>query len=128
MSGSVIVAGARTPIGAFMGSLSAFTAPELGAIAIKEALIRAGISPDEVDEVIMGEVLTGAVVQRLPPQGQVGPQPHARLLAPACSLGWAELRPIPPQAVSGQDGAAGREITGFRVNGLDSLVEGFLFR
>jgi len=59
----VVLSGARTPIGAFMGSLSAFTAPELGAIAIKAALSRAGISPDEVDEVIMGEVLMGAVGQ-----------------------------------------------------------------
>ncbi|AIE86869.1 acetyl-CoA C-acetyltransferase [Fimbriimonas ginsengisoli] len=63
MEDVVILAGARTPIGAFMGALSTFTGPQLGSFAIKAALERAGVSPEEVDEVIMGEVLTGAVGQ-----------------------------------------------------------------
>src|SRR5690606_16073388 len=53
----VIVAGARTPMGSFQGSLQAMTAPELGAVAIKSALGRTGLAADEVAEVLMGCVL-----------------------------------------------------------------------
>lgn len=59
----VIVSAARTPIGSFQGSLSDFTAPRLGAIAIKAAVERAGITGEDVDEVIMGCVLTGGMGQ-----------------------------------------------------------------
>lgn len=60
----VVIAGAcRTPIGSFGGSLSSFTAPRLGAIVIKEALRRSGISKDQVDEVIFGCVLSAGVGQ-----------------------------------------------------------------
>ncbi|GAB3208364.1 acetyl-CoA C-acetyltransferase [Marinactinospora endophytica] len=57
MPGSVIVSGARTPIGRLLGSLAGFSAVDLGAIAIKAALERAGIGGDRVDYVIMGQVL-----------------------------------------------------------------------
>lgn len=60
---SVIVSAVRTPIGAFLGSLSNFTAPQLGSIVIREAVKRAGVEPSEVSEVIMGEVLQGGVGQ-----------------------------------------------------------------
>ena len=53
----VIVGAARTPIGAFLGSLAAVPATRLGAIAIREALRRAGVEPSAVDEVVMGNVL-----------------------------------------------------------------------
>jgi acetyl-CoA C-acetyltransferase len=59
----VIVGAARTPIGAFLGSLAAVPAPRLGATAIKAALERAGVKPDEVKTVFMGEVLQGGVGQ-----------------------------------------------------------------
>ncbi|MGH7596037.1 MAG: acetyl-CoA C-acyltransferase, partial [bacterium] len=60
----VIIAGAcRTPIGAFQGALASLPAPELGAIAVKEAVRRAGIDPKKVDEVIMGCVLPAGVGQ-----------------------------------------------------------------
>jgi len=59
----VIVSGARTPMGGMMGSLSALTAPELGGIAIAEAVKRAGIQPEDVQEVIMGCVLPAGVKQ-----------------------------------------------------------------
>ena len=59
----VIVAAARTPIGRFLGSLSAVSAPELGAAAIKAALERSKISADQVEEVIMGNVVQGGVGQ-----------------------------------------------------------------
>ncbi|WP_375764847.1 acetyl-CoA C-acetyltransferase [Archangium gephyra] len=59
----VIVGAARTPIGAFQGALSKLTAPQLGAIAIKAALERSGVSPDQVGETIMGCVLQAGVGQ-----------------------------------------------------------------
>ena len=59
----VIVAAARTPIGKFLGALSPLSAPELGAIAIREALKRSRVSPDDVNEVIMGHVLQGGTGQ-----------------------------------------------------------------
>ena len=64
MSGSYIVAGARTPIGKMSGALASFSAADLGGFAIKAALERAGVSPEEVEHVIMGQVLTAG-------QGQV---------------------------------------------------------
>ncbi len=57
MPGSVIVAGARTPIGKLSGVLSGFSAQELGGFAIAEALRRAGVAPEQVDYVLMGQVL-----------------------------------------------------------------------
>src|SRR5215208_4651229 len=59
----VIVSAARTPIGKFLGALSTVSAPELGAAAIRAALERSGISGDEVQEVIMGNVVQGGVGQ-----------------------------------------------------------------
>ena len=59
----VIVAAARTPIGRFLGALSGVGAPELGAVAIREALTRAGVAHADVEEVIMGNVVQGGVGQ-----------------------------------------------------------------
>ncbi|MFA5011272.1 MAG: thiolase family protein [Ignavibacteria bacterium] len=59
----VIVSAVRTPIGSFQGVLAALTAPQLGAIVIKEAVMRAGIKPEDVSEVIMGNVLPAGVGQ-----------------------------------------------------------------
>lgn len=72
MSSSYIISAARTPIGAFMGSLSGFTAPQLGAIAIKAALERAGVAPEQVSEVILGNVLTAGVGQAPARQAALG--------------------------------------------------------
>jgi acetyl-CoA C-acetyltransferase len=63
MAGSVIVAGARTPIGRLLGGLKDLTAPDLGGVAIKAALARSGVAPDQVDYVIMGQVLQAGVGQ-----------------------------------------------------------------
>ncbi|MEV5704282.1 acetyl-CoA C-acetyltransferase [Actinoallomurus sp. NPDC052274] len=63
MAGSVIVAGARTPIGRLLGSLKDFAAVDLGAIAIRAALERAGLTGDQVDYVIMGHVLQAGAGQ-----------------------------------------------------------------
>lgn len=58
-----ILGGARTPIGSFQGVLSSVSAPKLGATAIKAALERAGVRPDQIDEVFMGCVLSGGLGQ-----------------------------------------------------------------
>ena len=59
----VVVAAVRTATGKFLGGLSSFTAPQLGAIVIKEAVHRSGIAPDTIDEVIMGNVVSAGVGQ-----------------------------------------------------------------
>ena len=63
MSGSVIVAGARTPIGKLSGALGGFAATELGGFAIAAALERAGVAPDQVDYVFMGQVILAGAGQ-----------------------------------------------------------------
>lgn len=63
MTDIVIVNGARTAMGGFQGALSATTAPELGAITIKEAIARAGLQPTDIEEVIMGCVLPAGLKQ-----------------------------------------------------------------
>ncbi len=55
----VILSAVRTPIGRYLGALSSFTAPQLGALAIREAVSRAGVDPTAIDEVIMGKVVQG---------------------------------------------------------------------
>ncbi len=64
MTKTVIVAGARTPFGKFGGGLASLSASQLGGIAIKEAINRAGVNPEDVEELIMGNVLQGG-------QGQI---------------------------------------------------------
>jgi acetyl-CoA C-acetyltransferase len=59
----VIVGAARTPTGKFLGGLASFTAPQLGAIAIKEAVRRSGIDPTALDEIIMGNVVSAGIGQ-----------------------------------------------------------------
>jgi acetyl-CoA C-acetyltransferase len=63
MSGSVIVAGARTPIGRLLGGLKSLSAAELGGVAIKGALEKAGVSGDQVDYLIMGQVIQAGAGQ-----------------------------------------------------------------
>ncbi|HEU4911381.1 MAG TPA: acetyl-CoA C-acetyltransferase [Actinomycetes bacterium] len=63
MTGSVIVAGARTPMGRLLGSLKDFSGADLGAFAIKGALERSGVAPDQVEYVIMGQVLQAGAGQ-----------------------------------------------------------------
>src|SRR5436190_1996175 len=62
-SNAVIISAARTPTGKFLGLLKGFTAPDLAAIAIKEAVKRAGVTEDKIDEVIMGCVVQAGIGQ-----------------------------------------------------------------
>ncbi|MFE9403455.1 acetyl-CoA C-acyltransferase [Streptomyces sp. NPDC006530] len=63
MSGSVILAGARTPTGRLLGALKDFSGAQLGAIAIRAALEKAGVAPEQVEYTIMGQVLTAGAGQ-----------------------------------------------------------------
>ena len=76
----VIVAGARTPIGKLLGSLAALPAPDLGGIAVEAALARAGITGDQVDAVILGNVV----------QAGAGPNPTRLAAARGGVLGAME--------------------------------------
>ncbi|MGQ3296513.1 MAG: acetyl-CoA C-acetyltransferase, partial [Shinella sp.] len=60
MNSIVVASAARTPVGSFNGAFATVPAHELGAIAIKGALERAGVDPKDVDEVIMGQILQAA--------------------------------------------------------------------
>ena len=68
----VIVSAARTPVGSFLGALSSLPASGLGEVAIRAALERAGVAPDEVDEVILGHVLQAAAGQGPARQAAMG--------------------------------------------------------
>ena len=60
---AVIISAARTPVGKFLGSLKGFTAPQLGALVVRESVKRAGVKPEDVDEVIMGCVIQAGLGQ-----------------------------------------------------------------
>ena len=70
--GIVIVGAARTPVGAFNGAFASLPAHELGKIAIKEALKRAGVEAPKVSEVIMGQILTAGQGQNPARQASIG--------------------------------------------------------
>jgi len=69
---AVILGSARTPQGKFLGALSALTAAELGKLAVKAALERSKINPADIDEVILGNVISAGVGQALPRQISIG--------------------------------------------------------
>ncbi len=72
MKDIVILGGARTPIGSFLGTLASLSAPRLGSIAIKCALANSGVQSDQVEQVIMGNVLQAAVGQAPARQAGIG--------------------------------------------------------
>lgn len=72
MTEVVIVSAARTPIGAFSGGLSSVSASDLGEVAIREALSRANVAGEDVDEVVLGQVLTAATGQNPARQAAMG--------------------------------------------------------
>lgn len=69
---TVILSAARTAVGSFGGGLSTVTAPQLGSVVIKAVLERAGVAPEQVDEVLMGNVLTSGVGQAPARQAAIG--------------------------------------------------------
>ena len=87
----VIISGCRTPVGKFQGSLSAFTAPQLGAIVVREAVKRAGLDPQQVDECIMGNVVSAGLGQNPARQaaiyGGLSPEVGAMTINKVCGSG-----------------------------------------
>src|SRR3990172_11660333 len=67
-----VTGGVRTPFGAFNGSLAALTAPELGSVAIRAALRKAGVDPKDVDEVLFGNVIGAGLGQNIARQASLG--------------------------------------------------------
>ena len=72
MTDVVIVSAARTPVGSFLGALSSLSGAQLGEVAIKAALERAGVAPADVDEVILGQVLQAGAGQGPARQASIG--------------------------------------------------------
>ncbi|KAG2437222.1 hypothetical protein HXX76_005885 [Chlamydomonas incerta] len=86
-----IVSAVRTPLGAFQGALSSYTAPELGSIAIRGAIERAGLRPQDVDEVLLGNVICANLGQAPATQASLGaglpPSTPCTLVNKVCSSG-----------------------------------------
>src|SRR6201984_1718873 len=87
----VIISGCRIPVGKFQGSLSDFTAPQLGALAVREAVNRAKIDPRQVDECIMGNVISAGLGQNPARQaaifGGLAPEVGAMTINKVCGSG-----------------------------------------
>jgi len=87
----VIISGCRTPVGKFQGSLTDFTAPQLGAMVVREAVKRAGIDPAQVDECIMGNVVSAGLGQNPARQaaiyGGLSPSTGAMTINKVCGSG-----------------------------------------
>src|SRR3974390_1519738 len=91
MAEAVIVAGARTPIGRLWGAFAGFTAMDLGGFAIAEALRRAGVAPDQVDYVLMGQVILAGqgqiTARQAPVQGGIPLNVPANTINKVCLSG-----------------------------------------
>src|ERR1700689_4364102 len=91
MNQPVILSAVRTPVGKFQGSLSSLPATELGAIVVKEVVRRAGIEPNSVDEVIMGNVVSAGLGQNPARQaalrGGLDPRVAAMTINKVCGSG-----------------------------------------
>ena len=133
----ILRGGARTPIGRFLGGLSSFSAPQLGAIAIRAAVDRAGIDAaevDEVDEVIMGHVLTAGAGQAPARQaaihGGLSPTIPALTVNKVCGSGLKAVM-LAAQAIRAGDArlivAGGMESMSNAPHSLRGLREGVKF-
>jgi len=120
-NGSVVIAGAcRTPIGKFLGGLSTFKAPALGALAIREALTRARVPADQVDEVIMGQVVQAgsgqAPARQAAIHGGIPPAVGAMTVNKVCGSGLKAVM-LAAQAIKAGD--AGVIVAG----GMESMSQ-----
>ncbi len=115
----VIISGCRTPVGKFQGSLSDFTAPQLGAIAVREAVKRAGINPEQVDECIMGNVVSAGLGQNPARQaaifGGLSPATGAMTINKVCGSG---LKSVALAAQAVQTGNSSVVVAG----GMESMT------
>lgn len=119
MPSSVIVAGSRTPIGRFNGALASVSAAELGGIAIKGALERAGLAGSDVDYVIMGEVLQAGVGQI--PARQAAVKAGVPMDVPAITVNKVCLSGLDAIALADQLIRAG-EFTTVVAGGMESMT------
>jgi len=119
MNQAVIVGAARTAVGKFLGGLSSFAAPELGAVAVKAALARAGVESGLVDEVILGNVLQAGVGQNPARQAalKAGFQPSiaAFTVNKVCGSGLKAVA-LAAQAIRAGDGAV------YVAGGMESMT------
>jgi len=119
MRQAVIVGAARTAIGRFQGSLSGFTAPQLGAVALKAALERSGVPSDRVDEVILGNVLQAGVGQNPARQAALkagfDPSIAAFTVNKVCGSGLKAVM-LAAQAIRAGDGDC------FMAGGMESMT------
>ncbi len=120
MSGSVIVAGARTPIGKLLGGLAGFSAADLGGVAIKAALEKAGVAPDQVDYVIMGQVLQAGAGQI--PARQAAVKAGISMNVPALTINKVCLSGIDAIALADQLIRAG-EFDVVVAGGMESMTQ-----
>jgi len=116
---AVIISGCRTPVGKFQGSLSDFTAPQLGAIAVREAVKRAGVDPTLVDECIMGNVVSAGLGQNPARQaaifGGLSPSTGAMTINKVCGSG---LKAVTLAAQAVQTGNSSIVVAG----GMESMT------
>src|SRR2546422_8451063 len=100
MEQPVILGAVRTPIGKFQGGLSSFAATDLGAKAVAEAVRRAGVEPQQVDEIIMGNVVSAGLGQnparQAGPRGGLPPPGAAPTIHKVCGAGPQAPGPAPP--------------------------------
>ena len=91
MEDVVIVSAVRTPVGKFQGSLSSYSAVQLGALAVREAVRRAGVKPEQIDECIMGNVVSAGLGQNPARQaalfGGLQPEVSALTINKVCGSG-----------------------------------------
>jgi acetyl-CoA C-acetyltransferase len=119
-SHAVIVAGARTPIGRLLGSLKSFSAVDLGGLAIKAALDRAGLRGDQVDYVIMGQVLQAGAGQI--PSRQAAVQAGIPMGVPSLTINKVCLSGLDAIALAGQLIRAG-EFEVVVAGGMESMTQ-----
>jgi acetyl-CoA C-acetyltransferase len=115
----VIISGCRTPVGKFQGSLSEFSAPQLGAIVVREAVKRASLDPTQVDECIMGNVISAGLGQNPARQaaifGGLSPTTGAMTINKVCGSG---LKAVALAAQAVQTGNSSIVVAG----GMESMT------
>ena len=115
----VIISGCRTPVGKFQGSLSEFSAPQLGAIVVREAVKRANLNPAQVDECIMGNVVSAGLGQNPARQaaifGGLSPTTGAMTINKVCGSG---LKAVALAAQAVQTGNSSIVVAG----GMESMT------
>src|ERR1041384_3912628 len=115
----VIISGCRTPVGKFQGSLSSFTAPQLGAMGVREAVKRAHLDPKQVNECIMGNVVSAGLGQNPARQaalrGGLPPEVGAMTINKVCGSG---LKAVALAAQAVQTGNSAIVVAG----GMESMT------